>query len=122
MDNYKVKLILLDDKDNPISGMVATSKELNDLRKSDISPMDEMLKSLLDKAGFLDRKRKVHRSIQLLAKISNAQISKIDRERTDHYRDIAQIIDNNSREEAISMLCVSGLWFGTEEELEALWR
>jgi len=121
MDNYKVKLILLDDKDNPISGMMATSKELNDLRKSDISPMDEMLKSLLDKAGFLDRKRKIHKSIQLLAKISNAQMHKIDRERTDHYRDIAQIIDNNSREEAISMLCVSGLWFGTEEELEALW-
>ena len=122
MQNYKVKFILMDDSDKVKAGMEITSDEINQLRKQDISPFDEMLKNLLDKEGFFDRRKKAHERIQLLAKISTAQVDRIDREGPDHYKEIAQIIGENTRKEAISMLCVSGLWFGTQEELEALWN
>jgi hypothetical protein len=122
MNNFKVKLILLDENDKPKSGMEITSHEIDRLRKQDVSPFDEMLKNLLDREGFLDGKKKIHERIQVLAKISSAQVDRMDREGPDHYKDMAQIIDENSRIEAISMLCASGLWFGTKEELERLWN
>lgn len=122
MENYKVKLILLDDQDNPIGGIVATSSAMDDLRKQkNLSPLDEMLNILLDREGRMEKHRKIHKRIQLVAKIAAAQIGRMEDEHPDHYRNVETIIDENSKEEAVSMLCVSGLWFGTKEELEALW-
>lgn len=121
MKNYKVRFILVDENDVVKNGLEITSKEIETLRRSGLSPFDEMLKNLLDKEGALDKRKNTHEMIQLLAKISKAQMGDIHKEWPDHYKDIAQIISENPRKEAISMLCVSGLWFGEQEELERLW-
>jgi len=121
MDKFKVKLILMDENDNVKAGVVADSEHIRSLREYNLSPLDEMLNALIRHEQEVE-KEKAHKRVELLSRIAKAQWSNgMLKEKPNHYREVLNIIMDNDKEEAIDMLCSSGLWFYSKEELNDIW-